>query len=806
MSDLFQDLRFGVRMLVRHPTTTVIALATLALGIGASSAVFSFIDATLLTPLPFEQPDHLVRLYTAKPASGLSRMTVSALDFRDWTQQSSAFDASGLFTFEAVNVMGADNPDRLRVIRATSGVLQALRVQPTIGRAFDAASDTSEEHSVVLLSDATWRGRFGTDPDVVGTVMRIDQVGHEVIGVLPPEVEIAVGQFDLWKPFTFGPQSELRANHIKNGIARLRDGVTAEEADREVKVIGDRLAETYPESNRGYTATVVPLSEVLLGRNTRSVLFALCAAVGFVLLIACVNIANLLLSTAASREREFSIRTALGAGPGRLVRQLLTESALLAVGGGLLGVAVAFWGVGILAAGLRASVGPVGDVAVNGRALGFTLLLLGAASVGFGLPVALRAFRSQVGDDGRAAARSVFGSRRERVRRDLLVIGQVALALALMVCAGLMVRSLMTLKAVDPGFDTANLLTMRVSLPDEQYRTEQEQLAFFEETISRIRDLPGVRSASATSVVPLLGDNSNSSMSVEDHPISDPADLIFVGGTAVLPGYLETMGIPILQGREFTDLDGPDSPPAIIINRQMASHFWPNESAIGKRVKFGQLQSSLPWMEVVGVMGDHRQTSLNTDPRFETLYVQGFFTWSTMSFVIRTEGEPGAMIGDVEKAIWSVEPEIAVFQVDTMDEIIARNTRSIDDLSNLLTGFSVLALVLALGGLYGVMSFTVGRRTQEIGLRMALGAEARSILVAILNKSALLVLSGVVVGGLIAWFLSRWLRGMLFEVSAVDPVTYVAVAAAMLTVGLLAGLIPALKAARINPVIALHDD
>ncbi len=659
---------------------------------------------------------------------------------------------------------------------------------------------------MVLLSDATWRGRFGADPDVVGTVMRIDHVGHEVLGVLPPEVEIAVGQFDIWKPFRFGRQSELRGNHIYNAMARLRDGVTAAEADREVKVIGDRLAEAYPESNRGYTAAVVPLGEVLLGRNTRSMLFALCAAVGFVLLIACVNIANLLLSTAASREREFAVRTALGAGPGRLVRQMLTESALLAVGGGLLGVAVAFWGVDILAAGLRASVGPVGEVAVDGRALGFTLLLLGATSIGFGLPAALRAFRSQISDDGRANTRSVFGSRRDRVRRDLLVVAQVALALALMISAGLMIRSLMSLQAVDPGFDTANLLTMRVSLPSEQYASEAEQLAFFDETVTRIRALPGVRAASAASMLPLVGDNSNSSMSIEEHPISDPADMVFVGGTAVLPGYLETMGIPILQGREFTDLDGPDSPPAIIINRQMASHFWPNESAIGKRVKFGQLQGSLPWMEVVGVMGDHRQTSLNTEPRFETMYVQGFFTWSTMTFVIRTEGDPGSMIDDVEKAIWSVEPEIAVFQIDTMDDIVSRNTQSIDDLSNLLTGFSMLALVLALGGLYGVMAFTVGSRTQEIGLRMALGAEARSILVTILNKSALLVLAGVIAGGFIAWLLSRWLRGLLFEVSALDPVTYLAVAGAMLGVGLLAGLIPAMQAARINPVIALHDD
>lgn len=803
--DLARDLQFGVRMLFRHSTTTVISLLTLALGIGASTAVFSVVDATLLTPLPFERPDRLVRLYTSKPAAGWSRMTISAPDYRDWDEQSSSFEATGIYTSEAVNVMGKENPDRLRAIRASSGVLRALGIQPSIGRIYDASSDTSEESHVVLLSDSTWRGRFGADPDVVGTVMRIDHVAHEILGVLPPEVETATGQFDLWKPFTFGPESEVRSSRAYTSVARLREGITPAEADREMKVIGDRLAVAYPDSNRGYTVTVVPLSEVLLGRETRSVLFALCAAVGFVLLIACVNIANLLLSTAASREREFAVRTALGAGPTRLVRQMLTESTLLALGGGALGVAVAFWSVNILAAGLRATVGPVGEVAVNGRALGFTLLLLGATSIGFGLPVALRAFRSQFSDATLAHTRSVLGSRRERIRRDLLVVGQVALALALMISAGLMIRSLMTLKSVDPGFDTDNLLTMRVSLPTEQYPSDSEHIAFFDRAVSGIRALAGVRSASATETIPLLGDNSNSSMSIEEHPISDLTDLVFVGSSGVIPGYLETMGIPLLQGHGFTNLDGTDSS-AVIINHSMAQHFWPNESAIGKRVKFGKVDSTLPWMDVVGVMGDYRQTSLDVETRFETLYPHTFFSSPSMTFVVRTDGDPASATTEVQEAIWRVEPELAVYEVATMDEILSRNTRSLDDLTNLLGGFGVIALVLALGGLYGVMSFTVGRRTQEIGLRMALGAEARSILVAILHRSASLVLLGVLAGGLIAWLLSRWLRGVLFEVSSVDPVTYMAVAGGMLVVGLLAGLIPAMKAARINPVTALHDD
>lgn len=804
MVDLVHDLRFGVRMLLRHPTVTVISLLTLALGIGASTAVFSVVDSTLLSPPPLEEPHRLVRLFATKPAAGWSRMTISAPNFKDWSDQSSSFEATGIFGRQAVNFMGDEHPERLLAIRASSDVLRVLRVRPTIGRSYDSSSDRPDAEHVVLLSDATWRQRFGGDPAVVGTAVRIDDVPHEVLGVLPPEVGEAMGQFDIWTPFTYGEVAEVRGNRHFAGIARLRDGVSVSDADRDLKVIGERLAEAYPDSNRGHSVTVIPLTEVLLGDTARSALFALCAAVGFVLLIACVNIANLLLATAGSREREFAVRTALGAGPRRLVRQLLTEAALLTAGGAILGTAVAFWSVGILTAGLEATVGRIGETMVDARALGFTLLVLGATSVGIGLPLALRASKSDFAEVIQDTSRSVVGGRRNRIRRDILASGQVALALALLISTGLMIRSLMALRTVDPGFDTANLLTMRVSLPEEQYPTDAERSSFFERAVDEIGSLPRVRAASATSMFPLLGSNSNSSMSIEEHPISDPADKVFVGNEAIIPGYLETIGIPVLEGREFTALDRADSPPVIIINHEMASHFWPSESAIGKRVKFGPPDSENPWMEVVGVMGDHRQTSLDVGPRFETLYPQAQFPGPAMTFVVKTEAAPGSMTADVQAAIWRIGPELAVSEVATMEEILDRNTRSVDDLATLLAGFGVIAMVLALGGLYGVTSFSVSRRTREIGVRMALGAEKRTILVAVLCRSTGLVVVGVLAGGLIAWLLSRWLQGMLFEVASFDPAAYAVVAAGMLAVGTLAGLLPAIRAARIDPVVALR--
>jgi putative ABC transport system permease protein len=806
MGDLRQDIRFGIRMLVRHPTVTVISVITLALGIGATTAVFSLVDATLLTPLPFDQPHELVMLFSAKPSAGWTTMTISLPDFRDWAAEDSIIEEAGILTRAPVNVMGTEHPDRLLAMRASAGVLSSLGISPSLGRAYTSSSDDPAAPPVVLLSDATWRNRFGADPGVVGTTMNIDGVAHEIIGVLPPEVAAGTRAFDIWMPFNFGQRFEARSQRSFAAIARLREGVTPEAADRAMKVVGDRLAEFYPDSNRGHTVTVRTLNEMVLGPNTRPTMYALSAAVAFVLLIACVNIANLLLATAGSREREFAVRTALGANSRHLVKQMLAESALLTLIGGALGVAVAFWSTGLLSAGMRATIGRIPEFTIDGTALVFAVLVLVITSLGIGIPVALRASKARFSGVIRETSRGSTATSREKLRRNVLVIAQVALALALMISAGLMIRSLLALRAVDPGFDTANLLTLRVTLPNERYPSDDQQRAFFEQTEEQIRALPGVQSVASVGTIPLVGDTSNSNLNIEDHPISDPADRIFVGNHAATPGYLETMGITLLEGREFTRHDRADTQGVIIVNRLLAEHFWPNESALGKRVRFGRPDGDEPWLEVVGVMANYHQTSLETDPRFETLYPQALYTSSAMTFVVRTEIAPESLIDEVQAAIWKVGPELAIYDVSTMEEIRERNIRSADDLANLLGGFGIVALVLSLAGLYGMLSFSVSQRTQEIGVRMALGAEARSVVIGVLGRTAALVTVGVLAGGIIAWLMSRWFTDVLFEVSSADPITYAAVCVGILVVGLLAGLVPALRAARIDPVVALRHE
>lgn len=806
MAPLLKDVRFAVRMLVRNPTVTLISVLTLGLGIGASTAVFSVIDATLLTPPPFQEPDQLVRPFTSKPAVGWSRMTSSLQDYLDWREQSTTFEVMGAYWYEPFNRVGEDQPERLLGVRATASVLPLLRVPALLGRGHDPSDDRPGSGHVVLLSHSYWETRFGASADVVGTTLDLDDVPHRVLGVLPPEVEVAFGRFQVWLPFTYDPEVYTRSVRSFLVIARMKPGVTVAEADAEIEAIADRLAETFPDSNRGHSATVEPLADILLGTDARPVLAMLIAAVAFVLLISCVNIANLLLSAAGQREREFAVRVALGAGAPRLVRQLLTESTLLAAVGGGLGVAIAILGVDILAAGLTATIGTIGEITIDRRALLFAVLLLGATTIGFGLPVALRASTTRLSNLIRSGTRSILGGRGVRLRQDLLIVAQVAMALALLVSAALMIRSLIALRSVDAGFDTDSLLTLQVSLPERTYPDDAEQARFVERAVDEIRTLPGVRSAAAVSVIPLIGNNGNSSVTIEDHPIQDPADKVMVGSEVATSGYLETMGIPLLEGRTFTSLDRADTAGVIIINRHMARHFWQGQSAIGKRLKFGPSDSEQPWLEVIGVMGDYRQTSLDTPVRFETLRPHSQAAAAAVTFVVRTHGDPTAATGDVQSAIWRVDPELAVYAVASMSDIVETNTRGHADLAALLSAFGFVALVLAVGGLYGVMSYSVSRTTHEIGLRMALGAEARTILWTVVRRSVTLILLGLGAGGLLAWLLSEALRGMLFEVTALDPTTYLVVAATMITVGLFAGLVPATRAARIDPVVAMGNE
>jgi putative ABC transport system permease protein len=803
MTALLQDLRFAARVLARNPMVTTISVLTLGLGIGATAAVFSVVDATLLTPLPFPEPDELYRVYTSKLTSSRSRMTVSLPDCADWRDRSASFYDMGVFEYGTYNLAGDGHPERVTAVHADAGLLRVLGLPPVVGRAHVAAEDGPGGGGVVMLSHGLWQRRFGGDPAVVGDTVVLDGVAHEIIGVLPAAVQTAVSPFDLWMPLAADPTSSERSRRASSVLARLAPGVEPAVAAAEMDAIAARLAEAYPNSNRGYGVRIVPLSEDLLGTSSRRVLTMLAASVAFVLLIACVNIANLLLAAATSREREFALRTALGAGTARMVRQVLTEAALLASVGGAFGLVTASWGVRILSAGLEATIGSVGDISVDQRALGFTVLVLVATTLGFGLPAALRASGTRFSGLIRTGTRSVIGGRASTMHREALVVAQVAMALALLISAAVMNRSLLALQAVEPGFDTEGRLVLSVSLPEEQYPSETEQSAFFERAMEEIEALPGVRSAAAASTIPLIGNTSNASVTFEDRPDPDPADKIFSGVEIVTPGFLETMGIPLLHG---TDLDGVGrgSTPGVIVNQYLAESIWPGESALGKRLKYGPRDSEIPWLEVVGVMGDYRQAALDREVRFETLVSYDLFSSPAMTFVVRTDGGPAAAAGSVRAAVWRIDPGLAIHDVATMAEIRAANTRSQNDLANMLAAFSLVALVLAAGGLYGVISYTVSRKTHEVGVRMALGAQTRAILLSVVRRTARLLAAGVLAGGLLAYLLTLTLGSVLYEVSASDPVSYLGVAAVMLTVGFAAGLVPAVRAARIDPTVALR--
>jgi putative ABC transport system permease protein len=804
MSTLLQDLKFGLRMLAKNPGFTAVAVLTLALGIGANTAIFSVVNAVLLKPLPYADPDRLVVIRVTEPSGPDSLFPDTGPDFQDWQAQNHGFEGMSAYFGAGATLTGSGEPLQLHGLSVSPNTFQLLGVQPQLGRSFLPDEGPTGHNHVVILSYGLWQSAFGGQKNIVGCKVTLDGEAHDVVGVMPKDLKFPTGgrQPQFWTPLTLdAPKWKTnRGNHWLNVLARMKKGVTLGQAAAEMTTISARLAQQYPQTNTGVTAKVKSLHEQLTG-NVSEVLWVLFAAVGFLLLIACANVANLLLTKSMSRQREIAVRLAVGAGARRLVRQLLTESVLLFLLGGVAGLAV-----GMAALRLLLHAAPTGyipdmvSVHLDSRVFAFTFLVAFVTGTLAGLIPALPATRvsfSEMLKESGSAVAAPHG-----LARGLLTAGEIAIALVMLIGAGLATRSLVRLLGVELGFDPRQVVAGWVALPVSRYPKEPQRKVFFRDLIDRVQALPGVISAAAASELPLDG-GSNGAVVIEGQPA--PKDMWsspLVESCTVTPNYFRTMRIPLLSGRDVAETDTPDMPLAAVINETMARHFWPHQDAVGKRFKGNYADSK--WIMVIGVVGDVREFGLAEPPIPEAYYPESQSTSSELVLVVRTANDPQAQAPAIRKALHDLDKDLPWYGVQTLPEMVSDSSREKRFVALLLALFAGMALVLASVGIYGVVSYSVSQRTREIGIRMAFGAEVRNVLGMVLREGLRLVITGVAVGLLGAWALSRYLTSILYAVRATDLLTYILAALLMTIVALVACLVPARRAAKVDPMVALR--
>ena len=803
LESLAQDVRFGARMMRRSPGFTLVAVLTLAIGVGANAAMFSVVDAVLLRPLPFADPAQLVAVNVTRP--GVPLDYVSYPDLRDWRSGTHSFSELAGYAGQSVNLTGRAEPTRVVGAFVSANFFPMLGVQPSVGRGFVAGEDEPGAARVAVVSHELWQTMFASDPALVGRTLTLNGQPFTVVGVLPADFH-PWWDAEVYLPLCAYPNFSLdRAKTSAAVIGRMRAGVTLQQAQAELTTVARQLAQQYPATNRDRGVVVRPLTDVLV-ENVRGSLLWLLGAVALVMLIACANVSNLLLSRAAGRRRELAVRTALGAGRGRLVRQLLTESLLL-------------WGLGA-AAGL-ALAGPVVDllsasplansatrvIVTDRTVLGFTLGLSLVTGLLFGVVPALQTARVDVNEELKAGGRSGAGSGAPTRRRvqNLLVIAQVALAVVLVSGAGLATRSLTRLHAIDPGFVPDHLLTLEYRLPRNKYPKGDEQWAFHRTVVERVQALPGVRSAAVVRALPFSGNAAGCAFVLLDRARPPDGQEPQAEVNVAHPRYFATMGIPLLSGRGLADGDGSDAPAVVVINRSMAERYWPGGDPVGKPLELrGAIFDGARRVTIVGVVGDVKHGGLD-DPTMPQIYAaqaQVPFIFATL--VVRTELEPMALANSVRAAVWSVDPEQPVWKVRTMESLLTTSLRSRSLTTLLLDIYSAIALMLAALGIYGVIAYVVSQRTRELGIRMALGAQPRQIVAAVVRQGLALALAGVALGSVGAALLARLVRSQLFGVSAADPLTFAAMLVLLTAVALVASWLPARRATRIDPASALR--
>jgi predicted permease len=798
-------------MLLKRPSFTLVVVLTMALGIAANTTIFSAIDAVLLNPLPYKNSDRLMVVWETNKQLGpemWDRNEAAIGNFLDWRSRNTVFEQIGTIFDTDMNLSGIGEPERIKSCVVTTNFFQVLGIQPMLGRSFLPEEEVPGHPYSVIVSHELWQRLFASDRNLINKSLTLNGHSVAVVGVMPPAFELQFPisvHVDMWVPMVIDaadPDYHDRSLNFLYTVARLKPGVSREQAQTEMSLIASQLQQQYPQTNSDRGVRVVPLHKQLVGK-IESYLYMLFAAVGFVLLISCANVAGLLLARVTARNKEVAIRMALGASRWRLMRQLLTESVILSALSGVLGLLLAYGGIKLLVSLTPAEVPRLHEIGLHVPVFLWTLAISIVTGLLFGLAPALQASRPDVNKALKESSGRSPGSSQRTGLRNVLVVSEVAVALLLLVGAGLMTRSFVRLQQVNPGFEATNLLSMNIALPTSKYRPQQAT-AFFDQLVERVKNLPGVKAAGGVNPLPLSNSNISEAVLVEGAPTVALADRPSVGIRVITPGYFQTMSIPLLKGRSFTEQDRDNTPNVIVVNEALASRFWPNQDAVGKRLAFEDSPGKPVWREIVGVVGNVRHKALETEIMPEVFFPYHQYPGNFMSLVVHTASAPVSMIPAVRKEVLTLDKDQPVSDIMTMEQRLARSVAARRFVMLLLSSFSILALGLAAVGIYGVMAYLVTQRTQEIGVRMALGAQKTDVLKLVVVKGMGLAVIGATIGLIASLILTRLMRSLLFEVAPTDWLTFMTASLVLLSVALLACYIPARRATKVDPLVALR--
>jgi putative ABC transport system permease protein len=795
------DLRFGLRTLRRAKAFTVAAVLTIALGVGANATLFSVIHSVMLRPLPFRDSDRLVRVFDTNLSRGWPRFSASCPNVLDWQREARSFDALSASRARSFNLTGTGEPERIGGSASTASIFTVLSARPALGRAFTAADEQPGAPAIAVITDGLWKRRFASDPAIVGKALILNDAPTTVVGVMPAEFNWLTG-VDIYTPLDL-TADQNRDNHTLSVFGRLRNGVSIDQARAEMETIANRLEAEYPDANKGWNVRLDSFYDWIVDPELRRALWILLGAVGMLLLVACANVASLLLARAADRKREIAVRLALGAARLRIVRQILIETGLVCLAGACCGLLLGYWGIELVRTLDPGTIARLNEASINLETVGCTLVLCVAATLFSGLVPALQLSRREAGESLTESGRSGASHAGRRSLRRPLVAGQIALSLVLLAGAGLLLRSFWQLASIDSGFDGRNLLAVQLNLPNARYKTNPDFQRFFESFLERMGHVPGVQAAAASNVLPFEGGGTANEVTIEGRPAEPDGALASSDWRTVTPGFFRMLGVPLRSGRDFTRADTNEgAPQVVIVSETTAKRYWPGVDPIGRRLRPGRTQN---WQTVVGVAADVHHLSLDADPNPMVYYpYQG--GWNPMSVGVRYEGDASAITSAIRDVAHAIDPKLPLGTVRRVDELVAGSLGERRFNASLLAVFAGIALFLAAVGLYGTMSFAVGRRTREIGVRMALGARPADVLRMVLGEGLRLAAVGLC-GGLVAAAALTWtMRGLLFGVTTADPLTFAGITLLLLAVALLATWVPARRAARVDPMRAIRCD